>query len=374
MTERTHALLSASSAHRWLHCPPSARASADRDDTAGPAAAQGTTAHAVAEHRLLTALGRACPDPPESQWLDDEMTSHADAYAQWVLDTATEMESPLVLVEERLDYSRWVPDGFGTADCVLLCDGALHVVDYKYGQGVLVAAAENPQMMLYALGAWHTLGLLYDVDTVAMTVYQPRRDNISTATMTLRELLAWADDVVAPTAALADAGDGDYSAGEWCRWCPIKTTCRARAQSNLELARMEFTPAAELTDEEIADVLARLPQLVSWANDVQAFATSAAAEQGRRWPGFKLVEGRSTRRWADPAAVADACAEAGHEAIWDRRLIGITAMQKLLGRDFDDIVGHLIDKPAGKPTLVPETDNRPELVRSDASTEFQPIH
>ncbi|MDO4717531.1 MAG: DUF2800 domain-containing protein [Propionibacteriaceae bacterium] len=374
MSERAHAVLSASSSSRWLACPPSALLNADTPDSCGDAAEQGTAAHALAEHKLRRALKRRS-HKPASPWIDDEMEEHTDSYVTWVVERIAELGRPLVLVEERLDYSRWAPDGFGTGDCVLISDGVLHVIDLKYGQGVLVACEGNTQMMLYALGAWDTFGLLYEIDEVRMTIYQPRRDNVSTWTMPLTELLAWADSTLAPAAQLAAEGEGEYASGDWCRFCAIRNTCRARAEANLALARLEFKPAAELSDEEISEVLAKLPGLTSWANDVQAHALEAATNHGKRWPGFKLVAGRSSRRWSNEAAVEAAATKAGFHDIHDTKLIGIPAMEKLMGKTtFHELLGDLVDKPPGKPALVPSTDKRPELVVESAENEFTPIN
>lgn len=372
MTERAHAVLSASSAHRWLECPPSALLCADAPDTAGDAAKQGTAAHALAEHKLRKAIKQRSRKP-SSKWIDDEMEEHTDAYVEWVIEAAKALDDPMILVEERLDFSQWVPDGFGTGDCILVSDEVLHVVDFKYGQGVLVDAEDNPQMMLYALGAWYTFGLLYDVQTVRMTIFQPRRDNVSTWELSLDELKQWAKTDLEPTAQLAAQGEGDFAAGDWCRWCAVKNTCRARAEANLELARHEFAKPDQLTDEEIAQILAQLPQLTSWANDVQSHALAEAVDHGKQWPGFKLVAGRAVRRYADADAVAAAAIGAGYSDIFDQKLIGITAMERLMGKTaFAEILGGLVEKPEGKPTLVPASDKRPELVRSDAATEFTP--
>lgn len=373
MTERAHAVLSASSSHRWLNCPPSALLCADAPDTAGDAAAQGTAAHALAEHKLRRALKKRSRKPV-SEWVDDEMETHTGAYAAWVVEQAAQLDNPMVLIEERLDFSRWVPDGFGTGDCILVSDGVLHVIDFKYGQGVVVDAVDNPQMKLYALGAWFAFGLLYDIETIRMSIHQPRRDNVSTWSMPLADLLAWAEQELAPVAALAASGEGDFAAGEWCRWCALKSTCRARAEANLALAQLEFKSVAELTDDEISEVLAQLPQLTAWANDVQTHALTQALA-GHQWPGFKLVAGRSVRRWADPDAVADRARAEGVTDIWDRKLIGIPAMEKLLGRQVcTDLLGDLIEKPEGKPVLVPASDTRPELAGSDPTQEFQPVN
>ena len=374
MTGRAHAVLSASSSSRWLACPPSALLNADAPDSSSEAAEQGTAAHALAEHKLKRALKQRSRKP-SSPWIDDEMEELTDAYAAWVTDRIAELDDPLVLVEERLDFSLWVPDGFGTGDCVIVSDGVLHIIDLKYGQGVLVECEGNSQMMLYALGAWRTFGLLYEIEEVRMTVYQPRRDNIDTWSTPMVDLLAWANGTLAPTARLAADGEGEFAAGDWCRFCAIRNTCRARAEENLALAQMEFKPAAELTDEEIGEILTKLPALTSWASDIQSHALEAATSHGKRWPGFKLVAGRSLRRWSDEIAVEEAATAAGFLDIHDSKLIGIPAMEKLMGKaTFNEVLGDLVDRPQGKPALVPSTDKRPELVLESAENEFSPIN
>lgn len=292
-----HAMLSASGAHRWLACPPSARLEADLPESLSSAAAeQGTVAHALAEWKLRRALHIAPTTRPVSDWIDTEMEALTDDYVAFVQERLRDVRAtcpdPKVLIEQRLDFSHVVPGGFGTGDCVIIAEPVLHIIDLKYGQGVLVEAERNPQLMLYALGALNAFGSLYDIDEVAVTIYQPRRANISTWHVSVTELETWAEQVVKPTAALAAIGDGDFAAGEWCRFCKLAATCRARAEANLVLARCEFAPPAQLDDGEIAAVLAQLPQLKAWASDVEAYALSLAVNQGKQWAGFKLVEGR----------------------------------------------------------------------------------
>ena len=278
-----------------------------------------------------------------------------------------------MLIEQRLDFSHVVPGGFGTGDAVIIAEPMLQIIDLKYGQGVLVEAERNPQLMLYALGAVNAFGSLYDITEVAVTIYQPRRANISTWHVTVAELEAWAEQVVKPTAALAARGNGEFVPGEWCRFCKLNPTCRTRAEANLALARHEFAPPAELDDAEIAAVLVQLPQLKAWAADVEAYALSLAVNQGKTWSGFKLVEGRSIRKYTDEAAVAQAAEAAGVD-VWDRKLKTITALEKQLGKKrFTELLGDLVVKPAGKPALVPESDKRPALTLGDAANEFTPI-
>ena len=361
-----HALLSASSSHRWLNCPPSARLCEGYDDKGSNFAAEGSDAHSLCEYKLGKALGMEAKDPTEDlTWYDAEMEESASGYAAFVMELVAEAKKacndPVVLIEQRLDYSKYVQSGFGTGDCVLIADGTLHIVDFKYGRGVLVEAEDNPQMKLYALGALEIFDCLYDIDTVSMTIYQPRRANVSTFTLTRQELLDWAETVLVPTAELAYAGDGEYHCGEWCQFCKAKADCRERARANMELARYEFRQPPLLTDEEVEEILGKLDSLMDWASDIKDYALQAAIS-GKHWSGYKLVEGRANRRYTDENAVVAAVKAAGYDPYDEPKLLGVTAMTTLLGRkQFNDILGGLITKPQGKPTLVPESDKRPAM-------------
>ena len=361
-----HALLSASSSHRWLNCPPSARLCEGYDDKGSNFAAEGSDAHSLCEYKLRKALGMEAKDPTEDlTWYDAEMEESASGYAAFVMELVAEAKKtcsdPVVLIEQRLDYSKYVQSGFGTGDCVLIADGTLHIVDFKYGRGVLVEAEDNPQMKLYALGALEIFDCLYDIDTVSMTIYQPRRANVSTFTLTRQELLDWAETVLVPTAELAYAGDGEYHCGEWCQFCKAKADCRERARANMELARYEFRQPPLLTDEEVEEILGKLDSLMDWASDIKDYALQAAIS-GKHWSGYKLVEGRANRRYTDENAVIAAVKAAGYDPYDEPKLLGVTAMTTLLGRkQFNDILGGLITKPQGKPTLVPESDKRPAM-------------
>lgn len=369
----SHALLSASSAHRWLNCPPSAKAVEGTADAPSDAALQGTAAHALAEHKLLRALKRRSKRPT-SEWIDDEMDALTSDYVDFVLERLAEVRQTCpdaqVFVEQRLDYSHVAPGGFGTGDCVIVAEPTLHVIDLKYGMGVQVSAVDNPQLKLYGLGALAAFGALYDITEVQLSIFQPRRANVETWTISTVDLITWGQETVAPIAAIAAAGGGEYKAGAWCQFCRIAPTCRARADANLALARHEFAPPAELTLDEVAGVLTRIPELKAWASNVEAWAL-AQAQAGTQVPGFKVVAGRSVRKYSDEAAVAEAAKQAGYTDIWDKKLIGITAMEKLMGRStFKDVLGDLVVKPEGRPTLVPESDKRPALQRVSAATDF----
>lgn len=376
MPPQAHALLSASSAHRWLHCPPSAKLTAGVTEAPSEAALQGTAAHALAEWELSKFLGKSEPHP-YSPFEDEEMRRYVADYVEFVNEQYRKAQETtddaVIYIEQHLDFSHVVPGGFGTSDTLIVADGALHVIDLKYGLGVLVEAERNPQMMLYALGALRLFDALYDIDEVALTIFQPRRENVSTWTISVTELNEWAEQTLKPAAKLAANGEGKFCAGSWCQFCKIASTCRARAEANLELAKYEFVPPSELNPSEVAEVLVKIPELTKWATDVQDYALSQALS-GERYEGFKLVAGRSIRKYTDETAVAEAAKAAGYRDIYKRSLLTITAMEKLMGKKhFSEILGNLVVKPEGKPTLVPVTDKRPELQVSTAADDFTNI-
>lgn len=372
MPPKGHAVLSASSSYRWLHCPPSARLCESYADKGSDYAAEGTDAHALCEYKLRKALGLEAEDPTESlTWFNAEMDDCANGYAAYVLEqveTAKQVcADPVVLIEQRVDFSRWVEQGFGTADALIIADGTLKICDYKHGLGVLVRAEKNPQLMCYALGALELFDKIYDIETVSMTIYQPRRGNVSTYELSKEDLYHWADEVLKPTAELAFAGDGSFLCGEWCGFCKAKNDCRARAEANLALAQYEFKLPPLLTDEDIEDILAKVDELVAWASDIKKYALRQAIS-GKKWTGWKLVEGRSNRKYVNDTVVARVVQEAGFDP-YERKVLGVTAMQKLLGKSrFDKLLSPYIEKPQGKPTLVPESDKRPAM--STAAADF----
>lgn len=373
MPVKMHALLSASSSERWLHCTPSARLCESYPDKGSDFALEGSEAHSLGEFKLRQALGLPTQNPTASlTQYTEEMEDCTDGYAAYVLEQVEAAKrtcsDPTVLIEQRVDFSRWVDAGFGTADCIVVADGALQVVDFKYGLGVLVSAEENPQMMCYALGALELFDNLYDIDTVRMTIYQPRRDNVSVYELTKDELCRWADEVLKPAAELAFAGDGNFQCGEWCCFCKAKGDCRARTEANMELAKYDFKLPPLLTDEEVEEILAKADDLIAWAGDIREYALQQAIS-GKEWAGWKLVEGRSNRRYTDEAKVADAVRQEGMDP-YEHKVLGVTAMQKLLGKTrFEELLAAFIEKPQGKPTLVPESDKRPAM--HTAKTDFQ---
>lgn len=372
--EKQHALLSASGAHRWMNCTPSARLEREFQDNSGEAAAEGTAAHALAEYKLCKAL-KMRSKKPISQYDSEEMDSYTDGYVEFVLEQLAlakkNCNDPQVLIEQRLDFSKYVAGGFGTGDCVIIADGVLHIIDFKYGQGVLVSAEDNVQMKLYSIGALELFDGIYDINTVYMTIYQPRRENISTHTVLKESLYQWAEEVLKPTAVLAFDGKGEYRAGEWCQFCRASVKCRARAEEKLNLARFEFALPPLLTDGDIEEILSKLDDLTFWANDIKAYALEAALDHGKEWQGFKLVEGRSVRKYANEEAAAEAAKAAGYRDIYRQNIITLTEMERLMGKGkFQEILGGLIEKPPGKPTLVPISDKR-QAINTSAKHDFK---
>ena len=359
-----HALLSASSAHRWLVCPPSALIGRKFEDVPSSFAQEGTEAHALAQFKLERLLGINTTDPTESlKFYNEEMDNHADDYSTFVLEQVEKAKEtcsdPQVLIEQKLSFSKYVPEGYGYVDCLIVADGTLTVIDYKYGIGIKISAESNPQMFCYALGGLALFDGVYDIENVRLVIYQPRKENISEYNISKNELIKWAEEVLAPTAQLAIKGEGEYVAGQHCQFCKSKATCRKRAQYNLELAKYDFDEPATLDKHEIATILTKIDVLVSWANAVKEYALKEALS-GTKFEGFKLVTGRSNRKYTDEAAVAKVVIAAGKDP-FDKKLLGITAMTALLGKKtFEDILGGLIVKPPGKLVLVTADDKRPE--------------
>lgn len=364
-----HAYLSASSSDRWTHCPPSAKLNAAVQERASPYALEGTCAHSLCEYLVLTALGRECQDPTENlDAYNSEMQDTAESYRNFFMEQVAEAKmfcaDPVVCVEKRVDFSKWVPEGFGTADGLIVTDGYLQVIDMKYGVGVLVDAAENTQLSCYALGGIDLYDGLYDIQKVRLTIFQPRREHYDTWDTTKEELLRWAENTLAPAAKLAIKGEGDFAAGDHCRFCKVKETCRARADYYLEMAGEAFKEPETLSTYEIAALLPKLAGFVSWADDLKEYALHKAIG-GTRFPGFKVVEGRSNRRYSDEEQAIAAVSKAGFDP-FEHKILGITAMTKLLGKKrFEEILGTLVIKPQGKPVLAPESDKRPEMHNID---------
>jgi len=362
-----HAILSASGSGKWLVCTPSAKLEQQFLDEDSPFSAEGTLAHEVFEHLLNQYLGRPTVAPTQVIAVDmmDYVRAAVD-YAVALIEQARERcADPVIYVERRLDFSHWVQEGFGTGDLVIITDDLVEVGDLKYGKGIGVSATGNSQMRLYGLGAYNELNHLYDIRRIRTHILQPRLDNWGYEELTVEELLTWAEQVVVPQARLAWEGQGEMVSGDHCHsyFCRARFTCPKRNQAAQELVDTSFAfePPDMLTDKQMAQVLAKADQVIRWLTDVKEYSFKRL-ESGNTIPGFKLVEGRSNRKYADQDAVAEALIEKGYDAalIYERSLLGITAMEKLLGKKaFAEILGNLIEKPAGKPTLVPESDKRP---------------
>lgn len=374
-----HAFLSPSASHRWLMCPPSAKLNAAMPDQSSSYAQQGTDAHELCAYLVEKALGRDVKDPTGNlEYYDEEMQTCAEGYAEFVMQeleiarqTCPDTE---VLIEQKVDFSKWVEGGKGTADCILLSDGTAKIIDYKNGLGVMVSSESeefggNPQLMCYSLGVIDMFDGIYNIDTIRMAIYQPRRDNLSVYEMSKADLLKWADEVLAPTAALAMKGEGKFKAGSHCQFCKCKATCRKRAEFNLEMAQYDFAMPDTLEDHEVEAILMKVDQLTSWADDVKEYALNQAL-QGKEYNNFKVVEDRSIRKYTDEDAVAFTVKDAGFDP-YEKKLLGITAMTSLLGKKkFEELLGGMIMKPPGKPTLVPKSDKRPAM-KNSAQEDFK---
>ncbi|MEN6391054.1 MAG: DUF2800 domain-containing protein [Syntrophomonas sp.] len=374
----SHALLSASGSARWMSCTPSARLEEQFSSTTSAYAEEGSFAHALAELKLSRAIANTIKpsaynkrlaelkkDPLFSPAMEEYIDQYVAQVSEIFMKAKKQCADTLVLLEQKLDFSEWVPEGYGTGDVVIISDGVLEVIDLKYGKGVPVSAEGNSQTRLYGLGAIDSFDMLYKFSTVRMTIIQPRLDSISTEELTLNDLWLWGENELQPKAKLAYAGDGEFCAGDHCKFCRAKATCKARADYNLELAKYDFQDAFLLSKEEVADVLARADQLKAWVTDLETYALEQARDHGEKFPGWKLVEGRSNRKYTDEFAVGQTLVGAGYEEDQihkEPQLLGITDMEKLLGKKkFGELLSELVMKPAGKPVLVPESDKRPEI-------------
>lgn len=382
----SHAILSPSSASRWLSCTPSARLETQYPDKAGDFAKEGTLAHEFGElwlkiHsklinnvRWAKRISELRKDPLYSKSLEEYAGGYADfVWEKYQLAQKTTSDA-ILRIEEKIDLTAYVPEGFGTGDAVILADGTMEIIDLKYGKGVRVSAAENKQMMLYALGALDMFGFMYAIHTVRMTIYQPRLDNVSEWEIPVEELLMWGTNELAPRAKMAYAGEGSFVPGKHCQFCRAKAQCRALAEKNMEVAKHEFNDASLLSDNEISQILEQMDIIKNWMSAVEEYALQAALS-GKVFPGFKLVEGRSIRKYADEKKVADRLLENGYKSdlIYEpAKLKTITAMEKLVTKKaFAAILGDLIIKPQGKPTLVPASDKRQEW--NSAENDFKNV-
>ena len=370
MPPLAHAILSASSAERWLNCPPSALKNAEIADTGSAYAAEGTAAHALCEWKVRKATEEGFNEPrPESEYTDQTMEDASEEYCNYILSEMHNEKHPNLFIETRLDFSDWVPEGFGTGDCIIISEGALHIIDFKYGKGVEVWADNNPQLKCYALGAYAMFSDLYDIKTIEMTIFQPRLNHVDTSVISIDSLLEWAETVLKPTAQLAIKGEGELKAGDHCRFCKAKTLCRKRAEYNLSLARYDFAMPDELTDAEIEDVLDKASNFKNWIGDIENYALEQALA-GHKWERYKAVEGRSNRKFTNPERVADLVLAEGKEPYRPQELKTLTDIEKMLGKKhFSEVLGSFVEKPQGKPTLVLRTDKRDEFVPKNTAAE-----
>ena len=372
-----HARFSPSSAGRRLNCPPSLTLEEQFQDEESEYAAEGSAGHALAEHLIKKHLKQRSKRPT-SAYYTDELIEAVDEYVAFIVSEIEEAKricgDPIFSVEQRVDASEYVDECFGTADMVIVTDKVAHIIDLKLGKGVPVYAEKNPQLMIYGLGILGMAELLYDVETVRLTIYQPRLNNASTWDVSPDVLKAWGEEVLKPRGAMALMGAGEFKAGSWCRFCKARNQCRAMAEEFLSLAKLEFQAPALLSDEEIAEVLKVADELAKWAADIYAFAQEQAIVHGKQWIGFKLVEGRSNRKYTSEEEVVEAAVAAGYTDIYKRSLVTITEMERIMGKsDFSRILGQLVYKPQGKVTLVPDSDKREAINKTTAAAEFQEV-
>ena len=370
-----HAVLGPSSAHMWLNCPPSVRLGDGIEDKGSEYAREGTLAHYIGELLLrkrwedadITAdLEDAQANPLYSGEMGEAMESYAAFVEERMAEAKTRCADPRIFIEQVVEFDEYVPEGFGTSDAIIISDGQMDVIDLKYGKGIPVSAEGNPQMRIYALGAYLAFSWAYEISTIHMTIFQPRLDSISTDTINIEDLLDWAENELKPKAALAWEGKGKCSpSAETCRWCRASPRCRAHRDFQLEIANRDFADPPLLSNAEIAEVMDRLPALLAYAEKVKEFALDAAINHGELFPRYKLVEGRSNRKYADEDSIAAALRKAGFKVAdiyKPRELLGLTAMEKLVGtKRFSELAGQYIIKPEGASTLVPEADKRPPI-------------
>lgn len=368
-----HAILSASSSHRWLNCPPSVELEKGFENKTSTFAEEGTLAHELGELSLRFQLQEITKRSYDSkvkklitnnELYTNDMPDYVEVYTDTCMEkvAAARATTPdaIAIVEQKLDFSEWVPDGFGTGDFVIIADGTMEICDLKYGTGVAVSAKDNSQMRLYALGAITEFSFLYDIQNVKMTIIQPRLDSISTDEMTVEDLIKWADEYVKPRAEFAIKGEGELCVGGHCKFCRAIAVCKAQEEHNMELAKYEFSDSLLLSNEEIADILARVDDLVSWATKIKEYALEQALN-GIVYPGFKVVEGRSNRKWTDEKKVGEILIGQGflENIIYTTKLDGISKIETAIGKkEVNRLLGDYIEKPPGKPTLAPATDKR----------------
>lgn len=365
-----------------MACPPSAKLTENMPDSTSEYAKEGTLAHAICENRLLKELGKIKTDEEleklkQEELYDKEMLDHADTYVEFILQQIYACKTtPYVAAESKVDLTEYVPGGFGTADCIIVSDNTLHVVDFKYGRGVEVSPVENKQMLLYALGAWLSVNILYDITTIKMSIVQPRIDNIETWECDLEYLLKFAEEAK-EKAALAIKGEGEYKAGDHCKFCRAKAICRTFADRNMELAKFEFKKPPLLTAEEVGAILEQGNQLQDWLKCLQDWALQECLN-GKEVPGWKAVNGRSSREFKDTDAAVEILKSNGVDEalLYKRVMLTLPQMEKVVGKKaFTEMVGDQVLKTPGKPTLAVASDKRPAISNVvDAAEEFTAVN
>ncbi|MDN3136755.1 DUF2800 domain-containing protein [Enterococcus faecalis] len=372
----SHALLGASSAHRWLICPPLARLEEMVKDTGSESSREGTAAHELAELQLMKrfklAPSRAINTrikqfKETNSYYDRSMDDFINEYCDFIEESFNRYENATIELEQKVDFSKWVPKGFGTSDVVILSDKTIEIIDLKYGKGVPVDAYLNPQLMLYALGAVDKYDIIYEFETVRMTIIQPRLDNISTFEIEKEELLYWADNYVAPRAVQAWEGTGEWTiTDDVVKFSKVRAQLRPRAERNFQLIdKHELKEAPLLTNEEIAEILERAPEIKKWLEHVETYALQKARDEGEEFPGWKVVAGRSNRKISDNEGLLMVLEAEGFEdedILKPQELKAIGQLEKVVGKKkFAELAADFIIKPEGNPVLVPESDKRPAL-------------
>ncbi len=369
-----HARFSPSAGKRYINCTPSLHLEEQFKEEQSDYAAEGAAGHALAEHLIKKHL-KIRSKRPVSDYYSDELLEAVDEYVAFVIEQIELAKQngryPLFEVEKKVDLSDFVPECFGTADMVIVTEDMVQIIDLKLGKGVPISVDENVQLMLYGLGVLTVAEMIFDIKTVRLTIHQPRLESVSTWDISAEELKQWAETVLVPKATMALEGEGEFKAGEWCRFCKARFQCRERAQSFLQLARQEFKQPPLLTEDEIAEILILADHLKKWVEEVYTYAQNEAVTHNRQWPGFKLVEGRANRKYTDEIKVVEVAKGAGYEDIFKQSLIGITEMEKLMGKkQFNEILGDLVYKPPGKVTLVPLSDKREPINLDTANDDF----
>ncbi len=389
MEEKKHALLSASSSHKWLECPPSARLEEQFPNKTSEYMEEGTLAHEIAEFKVRsyfleaiskTAYTRKLNKLKKSEFFNEEMLRHTDTYLEYIKEEAMETNTrPFIAVEQKIDYSKYVPEGFGTADCVLISSNTLQIIDFKYGKGVKVDAEDNPQLKLYALAALEQFGMFYDIKDIKLSIVQPRIDNISEYILLKSELVDWGNNVVIPQAQKAFMGLGEFKQGEHCRFCRAKGACEFRAKENMKVVEKihkiedkAVTGSFCLSNEEIGEMLTKTEGVEDWIKDLKDYALSLLLI-GKNIPGYKAVEGKSNRKIADLDKAFEILKASGVDEalLYERKPLTLTQLEKAIGKkEIAKTIGDFIEKPKGAPTLAKETDKR-EPYKVSAAEEFK---